>query len=96
MVTQTCFLVSTVIGNFLVVMGHVGEGGEEVLTFPDVDRFKRREHMCLGFETDHNLFQCGGINGHAWAGRYIDPLRICQVNKESKLTVNINSLMILL
>ena len=60
------------------------------MTFPDVDRFNRREHMCLGFETDHNLFQCRGINGHAWAGRYIDPLSICQVKQESKLTVNNN------
>ena len=55
--------------HFLIVMGHIAEGEEELKTFPDVDRFYRKKHSCLGFLVDHNFFQHGGINSHVRAGK---------------------------
>ena len=55
--------------HFLIVIGHIVEGEEELKTFPDIDRFYRRKHSCLGFLVDHNFFQHGGINSHVRAGK---------------------------
>ena len=73
---------------FLVVMGHIAEGKEEVLTLPNVDRFHGRKQTCLGFKADQNSFQGGEINSHAKAGRYIDSLRIVRLNRSLRLVQN--------
>ncbi|XP_023328012.1 meiosis regulator and mRNA stability factor 1 [Eurytemora carolleeae] len=49
---------------------------DEVETFSDIYRFHRRKHMCLWIEAEDHAFQNGGVDGHTWARRYVDPLRV--------------------
>ena len=32
--------------------------------------------MCLWIEAEDHAFQNGGVDGHTWARRYVDPLRV--------------------
>ena len=48
-------------------------------------RFHRRKHS---FKAGHQILQSGGVDGHAWAGKYADSLRVCQVEERSLSFLN--------
>ena len=43
------------------------------------------KHICLWFQADHHILQGDGVVGHAWAGKNVDSLGVCQVEDDGSM-----------